>query len=876
MPAARRSAADRPWLVMKFGGTSVASLARWRQIDALVAERLREHRVIVVASAVAGVTNLLEAALHEAPADGGARALGELRARHEALADELGLDELARGPAREPLASVAGWLEGIRLTGEAPPRLQARVLATGELLSTRLGAAALAAWGRPVKWIDARTLLASAARPGLSDERRFLEARVEPREDRAAVDAAADGAELFVTQGFIARTPHGETCLLGRGGSDTSAALLAALAAARQCEIWTDVPGMFTADPRLLPTARLIRRLGFREAQELAALGGKVLHPRCLEPVRRFRIPLAVWSTERPELAGTRVEPWQEDHPAVTAVTHRQGVTLVTVSTLAMWEASGFLARVFEPFAQLDLSIDLVGTSQSAVSVTLDRVPGGLDGSQFAAVIEALGRLGRVEVVSPCAVVSVVGRRIRAVLHELGPALEVLQERRVHLVSNSSEDLNLSFVVDEPDGPQLVARLHDRLFSPQGDDARLGPTWEKLAEEALSAEATELRGSHDAWWRAERERLLALVADGRARYVYHLPTVRERARGLRAALPSIGRFFYSMKANPHPALLGTVVAEGFGLECVSAEEVAHARRHAGSSVPLLFTPSYCPLEDYRLAFEAAAEVTLDGTHLFELAPDTFRGTRVALRIDPGRGRGHHPHVQTAGAHAKFGLPLGEAAAFAEAAARAGVEVIGLHAHVGSGILEPATWAEVGDALAPLVIGTGAPFPRARWIDLGGGLGVADRPAVAPLDLRALEALLAPLAARLGEATELRLEPGRYLVSEAGVLLAPVTQVRRRAGVNFAGVATGMNSLLRPALYGAWHPIWNLSRLDEKPADYWHVVGPICESSDVLGRDRRLPDPRPGDVLLIANAGAYGHVMASRYNLREPAEELVLD
>jgi diaminopimelate decarboxylase/aspartate kinase len=121
----------------------------------------------------------------------------------------------------------------------------------------------------------------------------------------------------------------------------------------------------------------------------------------------------------------------------------------------------------------------------------------------------------------------------------------------------------------------------------------------------------------------------------------------------------------------------------------------------------------------------------------------------------------------------------------------------------------------------------------------------------------------------------RLEPGRFLVSEAGVLVAPVTQVRKKGELFFAGISTGMNSLLRPALYGAYHGIHNLSRLEEAPRRLWQIVGPICESSDVFGRDRRIPDPRPGDVLLVENAGAYGAVMASRYNLREPALEVAL-
>jgi diaminopimelate decarboxylase/aspartate kinase len=152
--------------------------------------------------------------------------------------------------------------------------------------------------------------------------------------------------------------------------------------------------------------------------------------------------------------------------------------------------------------------------------------------------------------------------------------------------------------------------------------------------------------------------------------------------------------------------------------------------------------------------------------------------------------------------------------------------------------------------------------------------VPERPGDSGLDLDAVETSLRSLRGSVG-GLDLRLEPGRFVVSEAGVLVAPVSQIRRKGGVNFVGVSTGMNSLVRPAMYGAWHTVHNLSRLDEPARDYWHVVGPVCESSDVLARDRWLQEPRPGDVLLIENAGAYGAVMASRYNLREPAEETIL-
>ncbi len=855
----------RPWVVLKYGGTSVATAGCWERVARTTQELLPARRVWIVASALAGISNALEQAIGEALGSKPPLSLKSIGQVHLDLAADLGLGRESILPVEDLLRTLEDWLSGIRLTGEAPPRLVARVMAAGELMSTRIGVAALARYGVDARWVDARGLLRTAGDPEDGDDRRYLDGHVPPGGDSTQAERIAAGADVVLTQGFIAANAAGETCLLGRGGSDTSGALFAALLSAQELQIWTDVHGMFTADPRLVPAARLIRRIGYREAQELAALGARVLHPRCLGPLSRAAIPLSIHAMDGPAQPGTRVEATAESHPAVTAVTCRSGVTLLTLSTMAMWRTPGFLARVFAPFEELGISVDLVATSQAAISVTLDKVPGGVDGAAFKRLVERLEPIGRVKVVHPCGVVSVVGRRIRAALHELGAAMEVFQERPVHLVSDSADDLNLSFVVDEDHAPALVARLHERLFSTEREDARLGPTWEALGGEP------ECGTSPPSWWRERPAELARFVEDGRARYVYHLPTITARARALRCALPSVERIYYSMKANSHPRVLEAVAAEGFGIECVSAAEVRAARDVLGGDVALLFTPNYCPLGEYQVALGAGAEVTVDGPEPFEREPALFSGVAVGVRIDPGRGSGHHTKVWTAGARSKFGQPKDEIDSLARAAARANATIIGLHAHVGSGIVDPGAWEATARALAPLL----AVLRDVAWIDLGGGLGVPERPGQHPLDLAEIERLLAGFR-RDHPRQQLRLEPGRFLVSEAGVLLAPVTQVRRKGAATFVGLATGMNSLIRPALYGAWHGIHNLSRLGAQSAGYCNVVGPICETSDVLGVDRLLPDTRPDDVLLIENAGAYGAVMSSRYNMREPAAEIVLE
>jgi diaminopimelate decarboxylase/aspartate kinase len=243
---------------------------------------------------------------------------------------------------------------------------------------------------------------------------------------------------------------------------------------------------------------------------------------------------------------------------------------------------------------------------------------------------------------------------------------------------------------------------------------------------------------------------------------------------------------------------------------------------------------------------------------------------VFLRIDTGFGRGHHHHVRTAGTQAKFGVPLDQIDTLLSLAAKHGVNIVGLHAHSGSGIFDVANWSEVARCLLKLA----ERLPQLGAIDVGGGLGVPDGHDQPALDLHQLDAVLG--AARQARPdVALWIEPGRYLVAAAGALIARVTQLKTKDEVRYVGIATGMNSLIRPALYGAWHEIVNLTRLDEPATEIAHVVGPICESADFLGHDRLLPPTREGDVLLIANVGAYGHSMSSRYNLRAPATEIML-
>lgn len=242
-----------------------------------------------------------------------------------------------------------------------------------------------------------------------------------------------------------------------------------------------------------------------------------------------------------------------------------------------------------------------------------------------------------------------------------------------------------------------------------------------------------------------------------------------------------------------------------------------------------------------------------------------------MRIDSGCGAGHHKYVCTGGNESKFGIPQADLPQVKELIEKHQIKVIGLHAHSGSGILTPELWQQTALMLTALI----SQFSDVHIINLGGGLGVVEKPGQQPLDLTTLDESLSAVKSSYPQVS-LWIEPGRFFVAESGVILAKVTQCKEKGKVRFIGIETGMNSLLRPSLYGAYHEIVNLSRLNHEKTGFAHVVGPICESGDTLGYDRLFPETYENDVILIASTGAYGHCMSSHYNLRAPAQEITMD
>ena len=854
------------WLVLKFGGTSVSSSTRWATIRDLIGERLEAGlRPVVVHSALAGVSNGLVEILDQAQNGGYEDSLAEIRRVHLDLAKNLGIDGDAL--LADDFRELNRILAGVNLVREVSPRLHVRVLSLGELMATKLGAAYLQSQGLGVSWIDARELLCSLDDPAKSEKARYLMADCDYEPDAEMQRRLALEESVILTQGFIARNREGEGVLLGRGGSDTSATYLAAKLGAVGVEIWTDVPGIFSTDPRILGGARLLKRLGYEEAQEIASTGGSVLHPRSIRPVRSFGIPLRVRSTNRPELPGTLISKDSVgDASRVKAISGRSGVTLVSMETVGMWRQVGFLANAFQCFSQAGLSVDLVSTSESNVTVTLDKGTAPIDSHALFELRRRLEKLCRVQILEHVEIVSLVGQKIRGMLHEIGPALEVFDEYRIHLVSQAASDLNLSFVVEEGRAQRLIQELHSILVKPSLDDDLFGETWEQLHQDQLLD-----RLPYEPWWVAKREQLLQIASSSSPAYVYDMETVLA-AIGNMKSLKNVDQVYYAIKANSHEEVLKAVEREGLNFECVSPGEVRRVLDlfEDIDRERILFTPNFAPQLEYAYALKEGIWLTLDNLYPLRSWGEVLAGSKVFLRLDTGQGKGHHKHVRTAGLYSKFGIPLAELPEAKKLAEESGVSVVGLHAHIGSGILRSDCWQEI----ARVLLSAAAEFPDVRYLDLGGGMGVPEKPGQRPLDVELLDEGLAGIRSSWPD-YEIWLEPGRYLVAEAGVLVTRVTQTKGKGAVRYIGVDTGMNSLIRPALYGAYHEIANLSRWGDPGSEVVNVVGPICETGDRLGNDRLLPECAEGDVLLVANAGAYGRVMSSTYNLREPAAEVAI-
>ncbi|MFP4376455.1 MAG: lysine-sensitive aspartokinase 3 [Spirochaetales bacterium] len=442
-------------IVLKFGGSSVRDAGMIERVLEIVSNALDEAPLLV-SSAMGKTTDAL-VAVSAAAVSGHQKQVGELL---DALweSHRKAVEDLCRGERREETVArvrelfdeLRGLAHGVSLIRECSPRTADALLSFGERLSTTVIAAAALERGIDATLVDARTLIATndafgAAAPDMVRTTSQVQRLVKPA-----------AGKLVVTQGFIG-SHNGLTTTLGRGGSDFTATILGAALRADRVEIWTDVNGIMTADPRIIPSARSLDLLSYDEAAELAYFGAKVVHPSTITPAVEQRIPVIVRNTAEPRAAGTTIGAGTGD-AGVRAIASKSDVTLVTVESSRMLNAFGFLHALFEVFDQHSVSVDLIATSEVSVSMTVDETV------SVGPLVRDLEKLGTVSVEREKSIICIVGRGMLQSSEFLSGVFASIAPTPIRLISLGSSDINLSIVVSQEAAKKTLTALHDHLF----------------------------------------------------------------------------------------------------------------------------------------------------------------------------------------------------------------------------------------------------------------------------------------------------------------------------------------------------------------------------------------------------------------------------
>ena len=446
-------------IVIKFGGTSVGDADRVANAIDIVAERKHLKPVIVV-SALSGVTNDLVAASEAACSqpERVERIIEDVSARHEEVALRLiqqksDFYDAFVGQLTRQLDEVKTILRGITLLGEITPRARDKVMSIGEKLSSVLFTYTMKTRGLAADHVHSEKVIITneqfgGATPLMDETREAALSALTPLFERNVIP---------VMGGFIGSTRTGATTTLGRNGSDYSAAIVAAAIGADEVQIWTDVDGLLTCDPRLVPEAHVIDRLSFQEAAELAQFGAK-LHPRTLEPAVEADIPVRVLNTHNPASPGTLITRVAESAAGPRSIARKKNITMVHVTSNKMLGAHGFLAQFFSIFAKLGISVDLIATSEVSVTVTVD------EKHDIEELTRRLEELANVELYDGQCIIAVVGQNVMSDSRVGARVLDALEGMPVKMISLGRSGLNLSLVVDDADADRAVQLIHHALF----------------------------------------------------------------------------------------------------------------------------------------------------------------------------------------------------------------------------------------------------------------------------------------------------------------------------------------------------------------------------------------------------------------------------
>lgn len=449
--------------ILKFGGTSVGDPANIRKVIHVVKSRAGRQPILVFSAMGDTTDRLLHIGTRAAEGCLGdsLEALASLKDFHRTIVDQLLQEEAesAWAQCEAVFAEAEAVARGLSVVWDFSPAVQDRFLGFGEVLSTRILTAVFQRDALPVEWTDARDVVVTDG-GHTQAEPLFEEIRAR---GRAILLPLVRAGRIPVTQGFLGRSSAGAATTLGRGGSDFTASLLGAALGAEEIEIWTDVDGIMTADPSLVPGARNIPVMSFQEAAELAFFGARVLHPKALAPAVERGIPVRVLNTSRPSGQGTLIlaKVHSNGHP-IKSIAYKEGMTVINLVSARMFKAQGFLRRVFDVLERYRIAPDLVATSEVSVALAVSPAAG------LSAAVEELRSLGMVTVRTSQALVAVVGERLMETPGMVGQVFEDLWDVGITMVSQGGSEIALSFAIGEADLERVVGRLHGRFFERGG------------------------------------------------------------------------------------------------------------------------------------------------------------------------------------------------------------------------------------------------------------------------------------------------------------------------------------------------------------------------------------------------------------------------
>ena len=448
-------------IVMKFGGTSVADSEAISRTISIIRSKLDKKPVVVV-SALSKVTDTLYKIADNAMIRNKMDAmdlLEQLRSRHIGLAHDLMSDNpsychLACEKVNSICDELSSFVSAVCALGELSDRSKAVIISTGEYLSSNVICCAMNARGIKTGYMDARTMIITSTDylKGEPDSD-AIQSRVP-----GVVSAAFEGNDAVITQGFVSATAEGEPTVLGRGGSDYSASLIGMAIDASVIEIWTDVDGVRTADPRRVENTRCIEKISFEEAAEMAHSGAKVLHPLTIEPAVNKNIPIYVLNSMNPEGKGTVILQSSFIDDGVKSVSFKENIYVINIFSTKMINTSGFLKKVFEIFSVNKVSVDLISTSEANISVTVD------SSQNIDKVVEQLSEFADVYVDSDKSQISVIGKNIINLKGLLSRTFAPLADCKIYMISQGASYVNLSFVVDRSELTDAVRQIHKYLF----------------------------------------------------------------------------------------------------------------------------------------------------------------------------------------------------------------------------------------------------------------------------------------------------------------------------------------------------------------------------------------------------------------------------